>query len=204
MRFDGSIKSWNDERGFGFIEPLQGGQEVFVHVKAFKTRSGRPQVGQKVTFEVALNPDGKKRATSVEPLKPARSSGQSKPAGPAQWGTASYFAIAGFGVIYLGAAVLWRLPGWVAGWYVIASVVTGFLYASDKAAAIAGRRRISEATLLGFGLVGGWPGAIVSQQLLRHKSNKVSFRSAFWGTVVFNVVGFLFMASPSMRHALGN
>ena len=35
MRLDGTIKSWNDERGFGFIEPTQGGPEIFVHIKAF-------------------------------------------------------------------------------------------------------------------------------------------------------------------------
>ena len=36
MRFDGKLKSWNDDRGFGFIEPLQGGQEIFVHIKSFR------------------------------------------------------------------------------------------------------------------------------------------------------------------------
>lgn len=35
MRFEGLLKTWNDERGFGFIQPLAGGQEIFVHVKAF-------------------------------------------------------------------------------------------------------------------------------------------------------------------------
>ncbi|WP_414692100.1 cold shock domain-containing protein, partial [Paracidovorax avenae] len=36
MQFDGVITSWNDARGFGFIEPLQGGDPVFVHIKAFQ------------------------------------------------------------------------------------------------------------------------------------------------------------------------
>ncbi|RZI78674.1 MAG: cold shock domain-containing protein, partial [Rubrivivax sp.] len=49
MRFDGIIKSWNDDRGFGFIEPAQGGQEIFVHIKAFKGLRGRPQPGQRLT-----------------------------------------------------------------------------------------------------------------------------------------------------------
>ena len=41
MQFSGTLKSWNDDRGFGFIEATQGGQggqggqEIFVHVKAF-------------------------------------------------------------------------------------------------------------------------------------------------------------------------
>ncbi|MCP9850212.1 cold shock domain-containing protein, partial [Cyanobium sp. Morenito 9A2] len=34
MRLRGNLKSWNDERGFGFIEPAQGGKDIFVHIKA--------------------------------------------------------------------------------------------------------------------------------------------------------------------------
>jgi cold shock CspA family protein len=52
MRFAGVLKSWQDERGFGFIAPEQGGQEIFVHIKACRFRGARPQVGQSVTFEV--------------------------------------------------------------------------------------------------------------------------------------------------------
>jgi uncharacterized membrane protein YsdA (DUF1294 family) len=36
-------------------------------------------------------------------------------------------------------------------------------------------------------LVGGWPGALLAQGLLRHKSKKASFQVAFWMTVVANV-----------------
>lgn len=58
MRFEGKLKSWNDERGFGFIESTQGGQDIFVHVKAFTTRTGRPQINQVFSFEVELGPQG--------------------------------------------------------------------------------------------------------------------------------------------------
>jgi len=40
------------------------------------------------------------------------------------------------------------------------------------------------------------PGAIVAQQVLRHKSSKASFRFAFWGSVAVNVVAFVVMNSP--------
>jgi len=43
------------------------------------------------------------------------------------------------------------------------------------------------------GLVGGWPGAVVAQQLLRHKTKKLSFRTRFWVTVALNVIVFVLL-----------
>lgn len=201
MRIEGTLKIWNDGRGFGFIEPLTGGQEIFVHIKAFVVRSGRPEVGQRLTFEVEMTTDGKKRAKLVEVVKPKRQTAQSRNDNPAQWGTASLFAIPAFLLVFALAAAVWKVPGWVAGIYLGASVVCFVAYAVDKSAAAGDRRRVPEDTLLALGLVGGWPGAIVAQQTLRHKSNKASFRAKFWGTVIVNVVGFMALGSP-LRTAL--
>jgi cold shock CspA family protein len=44
MRFKGTIKDLNDDRGFGYIGPGKGGGEVFVHIKAFARRKVRPAV----------------------------------------------------------------------------------------------------------------------------------------------------------------
>ena len=93
-------------------------------------------------------------------------------------------------------AVIWRVPGWVAALYAGASVVCALVYAIDKSAAVAGRWRVSESTLHTLSLVGGWPGALVAQQVLRHKSNKAAFRAVFWVTVVVNVAGFVAIHSP--------
>lgn len=203
MPFTGTIQSWQDDRGFGFIEPARGGQAVFVHIKSFTSRSGgRPQVGQRVTFEVELNAQGKKRAKNVALVRAATVSAvqrhrQRRAAdSPAQWGTASLFALPAFLLVYLAVAVIWRVPGWVAALYAGASVVCALVYAIDKSAAVAGRWRVSESTLHTLSLVGGWPGALVAQQVLRHKSNKASFRAAFWVTVVANVAGFVAIHSP--------
>lgn len=196
MRIEGSVKTWHDDRGFGFIEPLHGGQEIFVHIKAFVSRSGRPEVGQRVTFEVEMAPDGKKRAKRVEVVRTKRQSVRVRNDNPAQWGTATLFAIPAFFVLFAIAAFLWKVPGWVAGLYLGASVVCFVAYAVDKSAAAADRWRVSEDTLLGLGLIGGWPGAIIAQQVLRHKSTKATFRSQFWVTVVVNVLAFLALSSP--------
>ena len=62
------------------------------------------------------------------------------------------------------------------------------LYAIDKSAALAGRRRVPERRLLLLGLLGGWPGGLLAQQLLRHKTRKTSFLLPFWLTVLINVI----------------
>lgn len=197
MRFEGKLKSWNDERGFGFIEPAQAGQEVFVHIKAFSRRGIRPQLMQRVSFEVEVAADGKKRARKVDVLREtARAPLRRRGHGPAPWGTASIVAIPVFVLMYVAVAWIWRVPGWVAVLYLAASVVCFAAYAIDKSAAAASSRRISENKLHVLALAGGWPGALVAQQLLRHKSSKLSFRAVFWVTVAMNVAAFVGLNSP--------
>jgi uncharacterized membrane protein YsdA (DUF1294 family) len=66
-------------------------------------------------------------------------------------------------------------------------MLTYFIYAKDKQAAKNDQWRISESTLHLYSLLFGWPGAIVAQQKLRHKSKKQSFRTVFMFTVIINV-----------------
>lgn len=198
MRFEGRLTSWNDERGFGFIEPAQGGDAVFVHVKAIVNREGRPQVGQRYSFEIEPGPQGRKRALKVLPLRAVRPIAPRR-ASPAQWGTATLFVLPGFVGIYLVVAAMWRPPAWLALVYLAASLVTFVAYAIDKAAAARRDRRTPETTLHLLALAGGWPGALLAQQWLRHKSVKADFRATFWGTVVFNVAGFVVACSPLTR-----
>lgn len=85
------------------------------------------------------------------------------------------------------------MPDWFP-WIVIpvaalaVNVACFVLYAADKSAARAGRRRVPERTLLAVGIAGGWPGAVAAQVLLRHKTRKKRFRSAFRLSVGLNIV----------------
>jgi cold shock CspA family protein len=65
MRTHGTLVKWNDERGFGFIAPAQGSDELFVHVSAFRRGGARPRVSELVSFEIRIKPDGKKEAINV-------------------------------------------------------------------------------------------------------------------------------------------
>ena len=206
MRFEGVVKSWQDERGFGFIEPIKGGQELFVHIKAFPSTFARPSVGAKVTFEVEPGTDGKKRAVKVQPLtgpKPvplsATGSGARRGAPSKSWETSSIAALAIFGITYFVSTLVWKLPLLVGAGYLAMSVICAGFYWFDKDAAQRNEWRISEETLLGLGLFCGWPGAIVAQQLLRHKTTKPSFRTMHWVTVVLNLSIFILAATPLLR-----
>lgn len=77
--------------------------------------------------------------------------------------------------------------------YISVSFVTFLAYAQDKHAAQKGNWRVSENTLHTLSLLCGWPGAIIAQQRLRHKTKKTSFRVFFWVTVLVNSGGLVWL-----------
>jgi CspA family cold shock protein len=64
----GTVKWFNAAKGFGFIQPDDGGQDVFVHISAVE-RAGLSGLaeGQKVSYEVQL--DHKRGKSSAETLR---------------------------------------------------------------------------------------------------------------------------------------
>jgi uncharacterized membrane protein YsdA (DUF1294 family) len=95
----------------------------------------------------------------------------------------SYLPVLLFACLLLGAILVLGLPPAVALAYLLASMVCFATYAFDKSAARAGARRTPERTLLLLGLAGGWPGAVLAQQWLRHKTRKQPFQGLFWLSV---------------------
>ncbi|SDS29672.1 DUF1294 domain-containing protein [Pseudomonas oryzae] len=67
--------------------------------------------------------------------------------------------------------------------YAAASLLAIALYWHDKRSARKGRWRVPERILHGAELFGGWPGALLAQQVFRHKTRKVSYQAVFWGIV---------------------
>jgi uncharacterized membrane protein YsdA (DUF1294 family)/cold shock CspA family protein len=196
MRLEGTLRSWNDERGFGFIHPRDGGDDVFVHISAFRTREIRPASNQLVSYEVEPGQEGKLRARNVEQISPEAEAPLLVPDRLPRRDVYGWLAILLFIFLYAALSASQGVAHVFAAVYVIASVVTIVVYALDKYSSIRGGWRVSESTLLTLGVLGGWPGAIVAQQAIRHKSNKPSFRRALWATVVLNVAFFVFWHSP--------
>ena len=187
MRHQGRISTWKDDKGFGFITPTNGGEQVFVHISAFSNRQRRPQGNELVAYE--LKTDGKNRiqATSVmfvgDKAAPRVSRGSRLPV----------LLVIGFIGLLALCVMLGRLPIAVLVGYLAASLVTFVAYALDKSAAQNNRWRTQESTLHLLALLGGWPGALTAQRLLRHKSAKTSFQSTFWITVVLNCGAFCWL-----------
>lgn len=77
------------------------------------------------------------------------------------------------------------------------SAMAFVMYGLDKWAAKRNARRTPENTLQLCALLGGWPGALLAQQVFRHKSSKRSFQVVFWFMVVINcgVLGF-YLSEP--------
>lgn len=106
-----------------------------------------------------------------------------------------YLPLALFALLYLHATVAWQLPLLVGAAYLVTSLTCFVAYALDKSAARAKGWRTPEATLLILGLVGGWPGALLAQQWLRHKTAKPAFQWKFYLTVALNIAAFAWLAA---------
>lgn len=197
-RNEGVLASWNDERGFGFVT-IDSGEQIFAHISAFPSRDTRPTPGERVSFAEGHTTDGKLRAHSIRYLaapQVAQAATRRRPE------TMSYAVLLVFAAAIVLATATRTFPSWVAALYLLTSIACYVAYAIDKSAAQNRQWRVSEGALLGIGLLGGWPGAIVAQQRLRHKTLKTNFRQAFWGTVALNVLVLAVMATPLRQYVV--
>ena len=197
MRTKGKITSWNDDKGFGFITSGAGGKQVFVHIKALSNRSGRPEVNQLVSYALSTDKQGRPCAVNVKlvgnrlPQRTRRKNGLLSIIG------------AVFFLVIVGVSVLIaKIPPFILVVYMFVSLITFVMYAADKSAAKKGTWRTQESTLHMLSLAGGWPGALVAQKKLRHKSRKQPFRTIFWVTVLLNCGVFVWLFTPGGKATL--
>jgi cold shock CspA family protein len=61
----GTLRTWLDDKGFGFIAPNHGGAELFVHISAFPRDGTRPVQGESLSYELGRGKDGKPQAVRV-------------------------------------------------------------------------------------------------------------------------------------------
>jgi len=191
MKTKGKISSWNEGKGFGFITPNEGGKQIFVHIKAFNNRKKIPAINQVVTFTLSTDKQGRPCAEKVTRAGEVLSKKTKK-------GNRSFalFVPVIFAVFVGVSASTNNIEFLIFPFYLVISLFTFILYAIDKSAAKKGSWRTQESTLHLFSLAGGWPGAMIAQKTLRHKSIKQPFRAVFWVTVMLNT-GVLFWLHTS-------
>lgn len=196
MSSRGTLASWNDEKGYGFISTGQGKDRVFVHIKAFDRPSRRPVAGDVVNFSLSTDARGRPCAKDVA------ISGIRRRARPRHKSLVPDTMAVGF-LLAVGAAVLLAaIPTSILMLYLLVSLITFVAYARDKKySAQTGAWRTREDTLHLLALAGGWPGALIAQNHLRHKSKKQPFRTVFWVTVLANCAAFAWLLTPEGAQA---
>ena len=207
QRTRGIVRMWDDEKGFGFIKPDEGGRDVYLHLRAFGGSPARPSVGMLVTYCLSTDEIGRPRAAFARveaggrpaeltfrplpapapprhALAPQRRRQRPRRSSSVGW---AFLGSAGFIGALAWAAQLHHIEWWVPAVYGGASGFTFIAYASDKARAVDAEWRVSENTLHLLELLGGWPGALFAQQCLRHKTAKLGYQVIFWLIVMAHV-----------------
>lgn len=186
----GTITTWNDDKGFGFIAPEKEMADVFLHISAFPSGLRRPVKGDVVRYELGQDERQRPRALRARYDR----TGASWSAKSRAIGLCSAFLIAMSAGAWFGG-----VPQWVAIAYIVMSALTLAAYASDKWRAKAGAGRTPEVTLHLLELFGGWPGALVAQQCFRHKTQKLSYQIVFWLIAAGHIGGWLWLAWLAVR-----
>lgn len=192
-RQEGHLSGWNEGRGFGFLKPVGGGPDAFAHIRAFAKEERHIEEGHLYSYQTETDKAGRLRAADIRPIRPP-------PVKPSLLGivisrTPRIMVIPAFLFIAIAVSMTTQVsPGWLAV-YGLASFACFIGYALDKRAATHKQWRVSETILLMVGLVGGWPGAILAQEIFRHKTKKPAFRTLFWMSVAINMAAFVQIAA---------
>lgn len=206
----GKLVKWNDDRGFGFIQPENQSQEIFLHVSDVDRSIRAPRVGDIILYQTVSGKQGKLRASfaKIEGATAPKALSQTLASAPAK--SPALKAEPGNLSLEIGLLVVLPIVGSIHFTltqrnplplllYPIMSAITYILYQEDKSRAQQQRWRISENTLHLLELCGGWSGAYVAQRLLRHKSSKPSYQFEFCVIIAIHLVGWIAWFILQMR-----
>lgn len=186
MRQQGKISKWDDEHGFGFISSSKGSSSLYVHISSFPRSRRRPSLNEGVSYTLGFDAHGRPQASDVWFIAGVSSFQRMR-----QIPRSDVVQIV-FAVSFLIALAVLVVLGWLeVSWlvlYYVSSIITYGCYARDKKAAERGDWRTSESKLQLMSLIGGWPGALIAQMRLRHKTRKPSFLVQYWFNVIVNCV----------------
>ncbi len=62
----GVLKTWKEDRGFGFIKPDDGGKDIFIHISALNSESRRPITGDVIHYQITKDNRGKYKAINAQ------------------------------------------------------------------------------------------------------------------------------------------
>ena len=100
-RIEGTLTSWDDDRGFGFLTPTSGRGRAFVHITAFGRGTARPRLGETFSYEVDRHGDRGPAAVRVAAVGSRWSAPRARAPRPTRSGTVAL--VVGL-VVTLGAA----------------------------------------------------------------------------------------------------
>lgn len=173
-RYEGRLVSWDDARGFGFIQADGLTAPVFVHMKFLRTRHVRPAAGDVLRFSLGAGRDGQPAAADVEI---AGAPPPKRPPPPTMLDVSRLLAACAI----LGGAIVAEqfrgAPPWFLALYLVMSLGSGLAYWLDKYFAREKRPRVRENSLHFADAFFGIAGGLFAQHVFRHKTRKKSFRA---------------------------
>lgn len=164
----GRIEAWDDEKGYGFVRIW--GDRIFLHIRDFAEHHKRPEVGDRVTFFLGVDKQGRRCATGARHMNDGGRI------------TKDHLALVGV-LLVLPVLSLVRCPfdwRWITGYFAVINILTYSAYYFDKRSARQGGWRIPEKRMHLLEILGGWPVAFIAQRQFRHKTSKAGYQSSFW------------------------
>ncbi len=188
----GHLVMWNDLKGFGFIRPDGTDEDFFVHISTFKKGlPRRPEIGDEIHFRPHEGNSGRKRAAfALIPALEQKDTGKGRhfSLNPRPRSVFVNLLIITPLVLSGYLLVLAKNPAPFFLYWIL-SILTMFLYGTDKAHAATRRWRVPEIYLHILEFLGGWPGALIAQNDFRHKTRVTTYVWILRGIIAIHLMG---------------